>query len=159
MPFVVIILLFLPFIDLALVIAWVADSPVPALLYLLATAVIGILLMKIGRIGVIELARQVKSVRNRYDRWLSGFAWGWLAGALLAFPGYISDVLAVTVFIIGFTNAKHRNLRKQQEGELQANAVDVEDEEADEEKDKTETKREEKREEKEERERGERRED
>ncbi|MGU9951986.1 MAG: FxsA family protein [Gammaproteobacteria bacterium WSBS_2016_MAG_OTU1] len=102
MPLIfLILLLLLPLLDIYFAVTWLFESPVIASLYFLATTVLGIFLMKFAKVGFGEMMRLLQNgVAN--PRLLAGFAGFWVAGALLFFPGYFSDIVAVLFFILAW---------------------------------------------------------
>ena len=101
MPWLLIILLLMPLLDIGLAISWLLESPLAAAVYLMLGAVVGVLLMKIGSIGAREAMSKLQAEEQLNGlRWMSGFAATWAAGTLLLFPGYLSDGFAV-LFLLG----------------------------------------------------------
>ena len=102
MPLIfLILLLLLPLSDIYLAFSWINESPLVALLYFAATTILGILLMKFAKIGFGEVTKLFHS--GHVDpRLLAGFAGFWVAGALLFFPGYLSDIVAALLFILAW---------------------------------------------------------
>ena len=100
MPLLFLILLLLaPLLDIYLVLRWLFDSPLTAGLYAATAALLGALLMKFAKIGVGEAARLLSAGRAPPAA-VARFVKLWAAGALLFFPGYLSDALAAGVLLL-----------------------------------------------------------
>lgn len=130
MPLLLIILLFTPIADIILAISWLFQSPLSALLYLAASTIIGLGLLKFAKIGAGEA---IKILTARDGKQLDSRAAGilikmWLAGALFLFPGYISDCFAVLLAFLpapsfaGFHAASHSWQSKSEETPLETEA-------------------------------------
>ena len=70
------------------------SAPLPAALYLLAAAGGGWLMMRAAKVGVSETVRRLAE-QGGNPGGLLVFGKMWAMGALLFFPGYITDVLAL----------------------------------------------------------------
>ena len=100
MPLIILILLLgTPLLDIFLAFSWLFDSPVAAGVYLAATMLAGGLMLKFAKIGAAEAVNMV-SQHNVAIFAVIGFVRIGVAGALLLFPGYISDVLAVILLCL-----------------------------------------------------------
>jgi UPF0716 family protein affecting phage T7 exclusion len=99
MPFSLLffIVLLLPVLEIYLLISWVVESPLVALLYLFITMGLGALLIKVAKIGFGEIIRIMREQSGAGLGALIGFGKLWAVGILLFFPGYLSDVLALAI--------------------------------------------------------------
>ena len=104
MPLLILFLI-LPLADVGLAVAWFLDSPLWAGLYLAAAMIVGMLLMRLAKIGVGEMVRLLQQGGGRPTT-LVGFAGMWAAGALLFFPGYLSDGLAAVILLLSLRPGK-----------------------------------------------------
>ncbi|MGI9298018.1 MAG: FxsA family protein [Gammaproteobacteria bacterium] len=103
--FFLIVLLLAPPLDIFLAVRWLFLSPWTAAAYLAATAAVGALLMKFAKIGVGEAANMLRA-GNAPPVAVAGFLKMWLVGALLFFPGYLSDVLAAGALLLPSPKAR-----------------------------------------------------
>lgn len=100
MPLIfLIVLLLAPLLDIILALRWLFESPAAAGLYLAAAAVLGVLMMKFAKIGVSEAMRLLRDKRTNFTT-VIGFAKMWAIGALLFFPGFLSDGLALCLLLL-----------------------------------------------------------
>ena len=95
MPLLVILL---PLLDVFLFFGWLFSAPFWALLYGLAAAGLGWLLLRFAKIGFGEALSRGGGRASAFG----GFAAAGLAGMLLIFPGYVSDIAAVAVLVAPF---------------------------------------------------------
>lgn len=99
-PTLVIILIFVvfPIMDVYFMISWVGDSPFIALPYWAVCTVVGLKCLKLAGGGM----RQWRDGRREGQHWLSLFYLMrlYIVGLLLVFPGYISDILALLIFLL-----------------------------------------------------------
>jgi UPF0716 protein FxsA len=105
---IVLLMLSFPVLE-AIGIFWVASMIGGwVLLWLLLAAVAGVLLIRVERVA--WGARLLFSVQSGVDPLMSLFASGriLLAGGLLVFPGFISDVIALILLLIPGTWAQRR---------------------------------------------------
>lgn len=79
--------------------SWLSDSPGRAIAYLLLTSVVGVLLMKAARAGFGAIMRGFSRNASPWSFILLGKMW--FAGALLLFPGYLTDIIALLIIIAG----------------------------------------------------------
>ena len=98
MPFLLILLLLPPLLDIYLMCSWLWESTPVALAYLVATMLLGGGMIKLAKIGVGEGFRLMRENRAS-PTLIIRFIRIWLGGALLFFPGYLSDVLALLVLL------------------------------------------------------------
>lgn len=98
MPFLLILLLLLPLIDIYLMCRWLWESTAVALAYLAVTMLLGGFMIKLAKLGVGEVFRLMQSNRAS-PALMIRFARIWFSGALLLFPGYMSDALALLVLL------------------------------------------------------------
>ncbi len=96
--FFLIILLFMPLADIVLALRWIFSSWAGGL-YFLAAAAVGALMMKFAKIGFGAALRLLRD-KEVPPAAIAGFAKIWVAGALLFFPGYLTDALAVCVLLL-----------------------------------------------------------
>ena len=100
MPLIIlIILLAAPLLDIFLAISWLFASPLAAGAYLAATMLAGALMLKFAKIGAVGAANML-SRHNAAIFAVLGFVRVGVAGGLLLFPGYLSDVLAVILLCL-----------------------------------------------------------
>ena len=101
MPLLRILLLALPLIELAsLILLGQAVGVGWTLLCVLFTGIAGLMLIQRNGWGMLQrLQQQMASNRSPFHVLKSGM-WGVLAGALIAFPGLVSDVLAIPCLIM-----------------------------------------------------------
>ena len=86
------------------------SAPWLALAYLCAAGGIGWLLMRVAKVGVAETVRRLVEQRGRPAALLV-FGKMWAVGALLFFPGYITDCLALALLLLPggiFSGGKNR---------------------------------------------------
>ncbi len=87
--------------------SWIGESPGVALAYLALTLLAGVLLMRLARIGFFELLRRwgerAQAGEAAASPWaLFLFGKMWIVGALLFFPGYITDAMALALVCFSF---------------------------------------------------------
>lgn len=101
MPLLRILLLVFPLLELASLILLGQRVGVGwTLLWVLATGIIGLMLIQSNGWGMLQrLQREMMNNRSPLQVLKSGM-WGVLAGVLLAFPGLISDALAIPCLIM-----------------------------------------------------------
>lgn len=101
MPLLRILLLAFPLIELASLILLGQEVGVGwTLLWVLFTGVLGLVLIQRNGWGMLQrLQQQMVSNRSPFRVLKSGM-WGVLAGVLIAFPGLVSDVLAIPCLIM-----------------------------------------------------------
>lgn len=126
--------------DLWLIISWLGASPLMAILYVAGTMGAGLLLIKFAKVGIGEAMRLLSSGDKVRGAAALFFAKLWLAGALLFFPGYLSDIVAVLILLfslggIGTASAERRRRGGGQaapeieaEAEVEAESADRRDE-------------------------------
>ena len=110
MPLFLIVLLLAPLLEIYLAMRWLFSSPLAAGLYLAGAAIIGALLMKFAKIGVREAMRMLSDGGAPIGAAIS-FIKIWLAGALLFFPGYITDALAILILLLPSPRTSHSRSR------------------------------------------------
>lgn len=101
MPLLRILLLIFPLMELAsLIMLGQAVGVGWTLLWVLFTGVAGLMLIQRNGWGMLQRLQQ-QMLTNRSPRGiLKSGMWGVLAGALIAFPGLVSDVLAIPCLIL-----------------------------------------------------------
>lgn len=101
MPLLRILLLALPLIELAsLILLGQAVGVGWTLFWVLFTGIIGLTLIQRNGWGMLQrLQQQMASNRSPFGVLKSGM-WGVLAGVLIAFPGLVTDVLAIPCLIL-----------------------------------------------------------
>lgn len=93
--------------EVYLLFSWIADAPIVGLLYLAATVLLGFVCISIAKVGFAEIIQHVAQTRRgellpESMRVLLVLGKMWVVGALLIFPGYLSDILAALIwFFIG----------------------------------------------------------
>ena len=75
------------------------SAPWTALAYFCAATAAGWLLMRAAKIGLAETIRRLVEERGRPAALLA-FGKMWAVGALLFFPGYITDFLALSLLLL-----------------------------------------------------------
>ncbi|MGI9307215.1 MAG: FxsA family protein [Gammaproteobacteria bacterium] len=128
MPLPLIILLLAPLLDIFLLLRWLFDSPLAAGLYWAAATALGMLLLKFAKIGFAEMAARMRGGRVQLSMF-GGFAAIWFAGALLCFPGYLSDAAALAVFVMSFFARKKNAEEENRPLEIEAETVDSDERE------------------------------
>ena len=100
MPLILIFaVLLLPGAEVYLLFDWFGDSPGWALVYVVLTSAAGIFLMRLARAGFGAI---VRSWSQRSSPWsFVLFGKMWFVGALLVFPGYLSDIIALVIIVAG----------------------------------------------------------
>lgn len=99
-PFILIICAVLPAVEVYLLFSWLETSWAVALSYTAATMLAGIICMKTAKTGFAEFFLQLRGGTPNL-RALLLFGKMWIIGALLFFPGYLTDILAACVFLAG----------------------------------------------------------
>lgn len=101
MPLLRILLLIFPLIELAsLIMLGQAVGVGWTLLWVLFTGVAGLMLIQRHGWGMLQRLQQQMLVNRSPQGVLKSGMWGVLAGALIAFPGLVSDVLALPCLIL-----------------------------------------------------------
>ncbi|MFA5678899.1 MAG: FxsA family protein [Pseudomonas sp.] len=101
MPLLRILLLVFPLIELAsLIMLGQAVGVGWTLLWVLFTGVAGLMLIQRNGWGMLQRLQQQMLANRSPQAILKSGMWGVLAGALIAFPGVVSDVLAVPCLIM-----------------------------------------------------------
>lgn len=104
MPLVLIFaILLLPGAEVYLLFDWFGDSPAWALVYVLLTSAAGVFLMRLARAGFGAILRGWEKRSSPWSFIIFGKMW--FAGALLLFPGYLTDILALAVVVAGWFSA------------------------------------------------------
>ncbi|MGI9338038.1 MAG: FxsA family protein [Gammaproteobacteria bacterium] len=91
--------LLLPGAEVYLLFDWFGDAPGWALAYLVLTSAAGVFLMRLARAGFGAILQGWSQRSSPLSFILLGKMW--LVGALLLFPGYLTDGIALMVIIIG----------------------------------------------------------
>jgi UPF0716 protein FxsA len=109
MPFIRLLLLAIPFIELAgLIILGQAIGVGLTLLWVLGTIVIGILVIKSqGWVMVQRLQAQMSQTGSPLIVLKSGM-WGVLAGVLLVIPGVLTDAAALVCLVLAWRHHRRR---------------------------------------------------
>ena len=94
----IIVVLVLPFAELYFFFGWIESSPAVALSYMGLTMAAGVFCMRFAKAGFGEFLRRARHERVSPLALLL-FGKLWLAGALLFFPGVMSDVLAAAMWL------------------------------------------------------------
>lgn len=106
MPLLRILLLAFPLIELAsLILLGQAVGVGWTLFWVLFTGVLGLMLIQRQGWGMFQQLQQQMLANRNPGAVLKSGMWGVLAGALIAFPGLVSDVLAVPCLIMAL---RHR---------------------------------------------------
>lgn len=106
MPLLRILLLAFPLIELAsLIILGQAVGVGLTLLWVLFTGIAGLMLIQRNGWGMLQRLQQQMIINRSPQAVLKSGMWGVLAGVLIAFPGLVSDVLAVPCLIMAL---RHR---------------------------------------------------
>lgn len=106
MPLLRILLLAFPLIELAsLILLGQAVGVGWTLLWVLFTGIAGLMLIQRQGWGMLQRLQQQMLVNRSPQAVLKSGMWGVLAGVLIAFPGLVSDVLAVPCLIMAL---RHR---------------------------------------------------
>ena len=86
--------------EVYLTFSWIAQSPLWALLYLAASMGAGWLCMMLAKVGFRGIKSQIVMARQSHGlRALLVFGKLWIIGALLFFPGYLTDILAALIYL------------------------------------------------------------
>lgn len=106
MPLLRILLLAFPLIELAsLIILGQAVGVGWTLVWVLFTGIVGLTLIQRNGWGMLQRLQQQMLINRSPQAVLKSGMWGVLAGVLIAFPGLVSDVLAVPCLIMAL---RHR---------------------------------------------------
>ncbi len=127
MPLIFILLLLAPLLDIYLLLRWLFESPVAAALYWAAATAAGALLIKFAKIGLGETLELLRHGRGAAA--VGGFAAAGFAGALLIFPGYLSDILAAIVLAAPFVVARRKQKTETRPLEVEAEIVGTDERE------------------------------
>lgn len=102
MPLILLIILAgLPLADIILAIGWLLESPLVALLYFTAMVFAGVFLIRLAKVAMGEVLRVLQEERLSPALFVGqGFAKLWFAGALLVFPGYLTDIIAALLVLL-----------------------------------------------------------
>lgn len=107
MPLLRILLLAFPLIELAsLIILGQAVGVGWTLLWVLFTGIVGLMLIQRNGWGMLQRLQQQMLINRSPQAVLKSGMWGVLAGVLIAFPGLVSDVLAIPCLIMAL---RHRD--------------------------------------------------
>jgi len=99
------LIILLPSMEVYLLFSWIADAPFFALPYLAATILLGFVCMGVAKIGVADIIQHVTQTRRgellpESTRALLALGKMWVIGVLLIFPGYLTDILAVLIWLL-----------------------------------------------------------
>ena len=127
---ILIFLLLLPGMEVYTLFRFFESAPWLALAYLCAAGAVGWLLMRVAKVGVAETVRRLVEQRGRPAALLI-FGKMWAVGALLFFPGYITDCLALALLLLPggiFSGGKNRGGGESENGsgEKRRRVVEVE---------------------------------
>lgn len=115
-------LLLLPGMEVYTLFGFFESAPLAAALYLAAAAGGGWLLMRAAKVGVAETLRRFGAEGGRPGALLL-FGKLWTMGALLFFPGYITDALALLLLAAPGSFFPDKNARRN-DGENEWDEVD-----------------------------------
>ena len=96
--FILLALLFFPAVEVYLLFRWLESDPVFASLWLACATLGGLYLVRRAKAGFREVVSQMRDGAS-LDAILK-FGKLWLVGALLFFPGVISDALAILALLL-----------------------------------------------------------
>ena len=130
-PWIVFILLLLPAVEVYLIFDWLLSAPLWALLYLAATVTGGLFLIKLAKVGFAESLAKLKSDSFSLSA-IPIFGKLWVVGTLLAFPGYITDLLALVVLLWPIARSPNNGGGKDSSGimEIEGRVIEETDEES-----------------------------
>ena len=101
LPFLLLLIIVFPFTELYLFFQWIETAPIIALLYMLATMGLGTACIKFAKVGFSEFFRHARTDAVG-ARAVLLFGKLWIIGVLLFFPGYLTDGLAVIIWLLSF---------------------------------------------------------
>ena len=128
--------LFFPIIEIYLMIDWLGSAPLWAFLYLLVTIVGGLFLIKLAKFGFSESLAHLRENSLSLSA-VPLFLKMWIAGVLLVFPGYLSDVAAIIMLLlpapaVSYHDGRGDGRRDGQEAEItEVEAQVIEDDDED----------------------------
>ena len=91
--------------EVYLLFSWIADSPVFGLSYVVVTILLGFACINLAKIGFADVIQHVTQTRRGEllpgsMRALLVLGKMWAVGVLLIFPGYLTDILAVAIWLL-----------------------------------------------------------
>lgn len=100
--------------EVYLLFSWIADSPLVGLSYLAATIVLGLVCISLAKVGLVDVIQHVMQTRRgemlpESTRALLTLGKVWVVGVLLVFPGYLTDILAVIIWIFVGRSGRNNN--------------------------------------------------
>lgn len=98
-PLLLISLILLPSMEVYLFLSWIGESPVVALLYLAATMFLGVVCIRLAKLGLGEALVRARHLGAGDAGILLTFGKLWIVGILFFFPGYITDIIALWVWL------------------------------------------------------------
>lgn len=121
-----IFLLLLPGAEVYTLFQFFASAPLWASLYLLAATGLGWLMVRAAKVGFAETLRRLADGVGRGESPRALFVFGkmWAVGALLFFPGYITDFIALLFLLTPNVVFRGESRRENEAGEKRV--VDVE---------------------------------
>lgn len=98
--FILIFFIVLPSVEIVLLFSWIAESPLLALLYLTLTIAAGLFCIRLAKVGWLEVLPRMRDLGVSGVKVFLLASKLWVAGALLIFPGYITDIAALAVLLL-----------------------------------------------------------
>ena len=87
--------------EVYLLFSWIGDAPVPALLYLSLSTVAGVACMRLAKAGMRDIFARLRGAAGITEAGgLLTLGKLWFVGALLLFPGYLTDIAAVLILLL-----------------------------------------------------------
>ena len=87
--------------EVYLLFGWIKDSPAPALTYLAAGTALGVVFLRRAKAGFREILPRLRGEAERREvRQLLQLGRLWFIGALLLFPGYLTDIAALGIWLL-----------------------------------------------------------
>lgn len=97
---VLLLIIAFPVMEIYLLLSWIADSPIVALLYLFLSMGLGYLCIKVTKVGLHEISRHRQAMSSELGmRGFLFFGKLFFIGILLIIPGYLTDIVALLVFL------------------------------------------------------------
>lgn len=81
--------------EVYLLFSWIADAPLVAILYLICATLAGVFCIFWAKAAMREIFARLRDIERGGLGALLVFGKLWLIGALLLFPGYLTDMLAL----------------------------------------------------------------
>lgn len=93
-----------PAVEIYLLVVWLGNAPLLGTLYIVLSMAAGVLCIKFAKLGFAEFIHRLQAAARAGDAPSDGmplllFGKMWIIGALLFFPGYLTDLIAVCVWL------------------------------------------------------------